>query len=140
MTSDDLTFHPPRGELRRTGGGADCGVTRPRVRMRFAVEALGPMGRGPHALQLAVGDAPRLGEACGDAAAELATAAPDPVTLERGMRSVRKLRRGGRIELTGRLERGYGSDGRADACPPRPAAGDWECAVTSVTVRFHRVV
>ena len=91
MTSDDLTFHPPRGELRRTGGGADCGVTRPRVRMRFAVEALGSMGRGPHALQLTIGDVPRLGEACGDAAAELATAVPDPVTLERGMRAVRKL-------------------------------------------------
>jgi hypothetical protein len=138
MTSEDFTWHPPRGELRRTGGGVDCGVTRPRMRMRFWVEGLGGMGRAPFALFLGLGNVPRLDSACGGA--ELATAVPEPLALERGVRVVRRLRLGRRATLTGRVERGYGSDGSVDACAPRPAAGDWECAVTTATVRLRRVV
>jgi hypothetical protein len=128
MTNDELTFDPPRAEVRRTvTGAAPCATTHPRVRTRFAVEE--------DEFQFTVGGVPRLATPCPPAQAELTLAEPAPVVFEGGARKVKRLRRGGRVTLRAHVERG--PDG--EACAPRPAAGPWECATTTATVKVRRV-
>ena len=128
MTNDELTFDPPRAEVRRTvEGAAPCPVGRPRVRTRFAVE--------DDELQFTVGAVPRLADPCPPAEAELALAEPEPIVFQGSARKVKRLRRGGRVTLRANVQRGPGGE----ACPPRPAAGPWECATTTATVKVRRV-
>jgi hypothetical protein len=128
MTNDELTFHAPRAEVRRTvDGAAPCAITRPRVRTHFAVE--------DDELRFTVGAVPRLAEPCPPAEAELALAEPQPIAFAGGARKVKRLRRGGHVTLRASVERGL--DG--GPCAPRPAAGAWECATTTATVKVRRV-
>jgi hypothetical protein len=118
MTNDELTFSPPRAKVERSG----CATTRPRVRTRFSVE---------DDFLFTVGGVPKLGTPCPPADAELAFALPEPVEFTGGARKIKRLKRGGRVTLTARVERG--------PCGARPAAGAWECATTVATVKVRRV-
>jgi hypothetical protein len=141
MTSEDLTWHPPRGELRRSAGGAECDVTKPRVRMYFRVEGRDGDGGAPYDLQLIVGRVPLLDVACGTAPPTLALASPPEITLPGAVRKVRRLKRGRSVTVAARIDRGTDAEGRiADSCSEPAAAAYRECAVTAAEVRFKRVV
>jgi hypothetical protein len=141
MTSEDLTWHPPRGALRRSAAGVECGVTRPRVRMYFRVEGRDGDGGAPYLLQLVPGGVPLLDVACGTSPPTLALASPPAITLPGGVRKLRRLERGHGITLEARIERGTDADGGiGDRCSERPAGGAWECSTTVATVKLRRVV